>query len=410
MRFIIILSLMFGFFSCKTIKNENSKIRGHFEDSTSEDLLKFDGQQTVVPEYAPNQDIVVSLDIANLVVSDIEKNILREFNIEGATLIKQILTKLDRIYLVVRKNIDENSPDLGILREVLGEDFKKIQFIKHSKEGNTTMWARDWSPISARSSDGTIRFLDFNYSPSRKVDDSTVSVLAKEMNRERISMPIYNEGGNFMISGNGDCFMSEIVIEKNARKEASKDLILNKEQIVSYYQKFAGCKRVNIFPALPFEETGHIDMWAKLLNDETVLINELRDEAIAKEPFATLTNDLREIKNFLEERAKEFSDLGYNVIRIPMPLPDLYGSFVRSYTNSLIVGDTIFTPRYQINHHAVVSPAKASEYFDKALLPLYENEVSSVHEKFGLKTVFVNSDLLISIQGAVHCATMQIPR
>ena len=200
--------------------------------------------------------------------------------------------------------------------------------------------------------------------------------------------------------------MTNRVTQANSVRHFDNDLILNAGQIKSYYEDFAGCERVTIFPRLPAEGTGHIDMWAKFLSDDIVLVNELTRATLEEMADGTASKRTAvQIQKFLEERAVEIAAMGYQVIRVPMPSPVVGSNDIfRSYSNSLIVNKTAIVPRYS-------RPARgALDYEDEDLIAGYESSVRRAYEAAGLKVVFIDSDRLIASGGAIHCITMQLPK
>jgi len=263
--------------------------------------------------------------------------------------------------------------------------------------------------MAAKTGGGELNLVDFNYYPNRQADDSTARSLLAILPLDRVSVPVYNEGGNFMTNRNGDCLMTTRVTDANAEAYFADDMVLNATQIKDYYKRFAGCKRVEIFPRIPYERTGHIDMWAKFLDDDTVIVNEIRQE-ILDLAFYSSTNRAKaqNLKNYFDARAKDIASMGFEVIRIPMPAPlfSFSGDLFRSYTNSLFLNGTALIPRYELPHFD--SHAVGGEYPDAALLAEYESEILGVYQKHGFETKWVNSDNLIPYGGAIHCITMQV--
>ena len=203
----------------------------------------------------------------------------------------------------------------------------------------------------------------------------------------------------------GDCMMTTRVVDANASRYFASDMVLSPAQIKQYYKDFAGCDDVYIFPRMPYEGTGHIDMWAKFLSDDTVLVGELQDETIARMQRGTSSyNGALEIQGFLNDRASEIRSLGFDVVRIPMPAPIISGSYatMRSYTNSLLVNGTAIIPRY------VRSADYYASYEDSDLTSVYEQQVEDIYRGLGYQVRFIESDELIANGGAVHCVTMQL--
>jgi len=214
-----------------------------------------------------------------------------------------------------------------------------------------------------------------------------------------------------MNNNQGDCLMTDRVVKANDAKELEEDQIYSKEQIEEFYSKFAGCKRTIIFESMPFEGTQHIDLWAKFLDDKTVIVNEIRDELL---PLTTYQSEAREktkkVKDYLDARAKEIENLGFRVVRVPMPLPWFGPEFnlFRSYTNSLIVNGVVAIPQYE--KPTMAEDGVNGQYVDQQFLKGYEKEIIKTHQDFNLKVSMIPSDQLIAKGGAIHCTTMQIAR
>jgi agmatine/peptidylarginine deiminase len=361
-----------------------TKVQGHLEEFSEEQLNAADGTQHLYPEHYPARGVIVSDKIDGTFSEGNFLQILLDTGISEVTLIT------DSVF----------SPE-----DLTGADAPNVRVLKDGYGG--TVWARDWSPLTAIGAKnsayaGEDVYLDFNYYAARWRDDSVPRVFAEALSAPRVSVPVYNEGGNFMVNGQGLCLMASRVSEANAKGAAMEnDLVLDEAQIADYYTRFGGCSKVRIFPRMPIEGTGHIDLWAKFVSDDTVLVNQLTDETIATITESSQDErNAREIQAYLEERAVDMETMGLNVVRIPMPAPK--GRITRSYMNSLL-----------LNGHAIVPVYAADgigETPDNALLEGYEQQVREAYESAGFKFVPVNSDLPIRRGGAVHCVTMQYGR
>lgn len=387
--------------ACGQQANRTSKLDGHYENATASSTSSFRGAQTVLPEYADSRGVIISLPY------------LTNFN-KAAALAEIVKTDVEKLWIVVPKGFQGGlgGGDFVELRRLAGPAFSKVELVEQQVPGSLTIWARDWSPLTAKTRTGVSRLLDFNYFPTRQTDDFTAQSFISALPYERVSIPVYNEGGNFMSNTDGSCMMTSRVTDANRSKSFAEDMILNADQIKAYYAEFAGCKQVHIFPRIPYEGTGHIDMWAKFLDNDTVIVNEIRDEILS---LPNLRSDQRrrvlEVQSYLEARAAEIADLGYEVIRIPMPAPVFTSagdSMFRSYSNSLLVNGTAMVPRY-------LAPARSDlglngRYVDSSFINAYEKEVVAIYQDLGFTFKWVNSDDTIAIGGAIHCTTMQIPR
>jgi agmatine/peptidylarginine deiminase len=398
----LILSLVTG---CKHHTDLTSQATGHFEDYEEATLTRFSGQQTIVPEYHPSQGVVIALEL------------IRHYKFEefAAQLLEQKIKTL-WIFVPAGYSAEQEQADLGALYQKLGAAASKVKLIKPDQDGAQTVWTRDYAPLTAKDTDGALRLIDFNYYTYRQADDSIPSAMKRSLSMERISLPVYNEGGNFMINGRGDCLIGKRVLWANSAPSHPRDLVLDEKQIEDYFKNYGGCKRVAFFHSMPYEQTGHIDIWAKFLDDNTIIVNELRDEVINLDVF----NDeekrkQREIKSFLDERASEIVRLGFKVMRTPLlaPYPFRWGfksgeqAEFRSYTNSLLVNGAAFVPQFK--KEQVLNGGAANDYRDGKFISAYENEVQKTYESYGYKVIWVNSDRIYKMGGTVHCTTMQIP-
>ena len=396
------LSVSLAFLSaCGQKAHTSSKLDGHYENATASSVASFRSAQAVLPEYADSQGVILALPY------------LTNFNKAGA-LADMLKTDIEKLWIVVPNDYRSslNGTDFLELRKLAGSTFSKVELVRQRVPGSLTVWARDWSPLTGKTASGENRLLDFNYYPNRQTDDFTAQSFIDALPYERVSIPVYNEGGNFMSNDDGVCMMTSRVTDANRDQYFSEDMILNADQIKAYYREFAGCRQVHIFPRIPYEGTGHIDMWAKFLDNDTVIVNEIRDELLALPNMESWQRQrVKEVQSFLEARASQIAALGYDVVRIPMPAPVFSTggtNMFRSYANSLLVNGTAMVPRY-------LSPARNElgvngRYVDSGLLKAYENEVISIYEGLGYNFKWVNSDDTIAIGGAIHCTTMQVPR
>lgn len=377
-----------------------SSLDGRYEGTNADAVEPFRNNQRAVPEYAPSQGVIISLPFLNSYGKD-------------QTAADMLKTDITALWIVVPSDYKSSlqGADFSSLRRLAGSSFSKVKLLKQRTPGPVTVWARDWSPLPAKGSDGVNLLLDFNYYPNRPTDDFTAQSFFGALPLDRVSIPVYNEGGNFMVNSDGVCMMTTRVTDANKSRYYDTDMVLNNEQIKSYYRDFAGCSDVHIFPRIPYEGTGHIDIWAKFLNNKTVIVNEIRDEILNLDGYKSDSRQKAQVvKSFLDSRAQEIESLGFNVIRIPMPAPVFSnsGPMFRSYTNSLTLNDTIFIPNY-------VSPAYEDlgiqgEYVDQELLNSYEREVLGLHKQVGYGVTWVTSDDTMANGGAIHCTTMQLAR
>lgn len=394
--------------ACPDLATSQDKVRQVFTfDYPSNDGVhshaELRGKQTVVPEVGPlpravliGSEVITEKKMFHL-VDEILKAGVREVWV----MVNGAFTPESNSSIPSSKMLEY--PDFARLNQMLGERFSQLHFFA----GSTTFWSRDWGPLSTRSQDGKIRLLQFAAPGARDRENLSPSVLANLMKYESAATKdIANDHGNFMVSERGDCAMTEYVMESNA----IVDSISPQEKVLWFYKNIVGCKNIHIFPKMPVDPTGHIDIWGKFLGNGKVMIGTIYDESY-RSLWQGFHGQLTSVKSYLNARAEDFSKLGYEVIRVPMAV-STYRNLkenndlleVRSYVNSLALGNTILVPKY-------VEPARSNAFYPDAFAhQLYETHVADAYKKAGFKNVvFLQSDALIASDGAIHCVTMQIP-
>ena len=240
-------------------------------------------------------------------------------------------------------------------------------------------------------------------------------------------------------------------------------------EIEGFFRDYAGCKQIIWLNPSPSDSNQHIDLFAKFLSDNMVLVMDLNNQTIAttpksRNPEAALDIEvsqalLKSVQAHLNEVAQILSQRGFQVVRAPLPLTMLYRSLsqgqqtklpmvkgnygllesvrsgktididalfnedlavhMRSYANSLILKPYVYVPRFKApviedgNARMVVLGGDAlssSQYPDAALLPHYEKEVEAAYGQARLQVVWIDSDQTVTFQGSIHCLTEQVGR
>lgn len=384
--FSVFLISVFALGGCHP--NSHSQTDGHYEHSSADELAQHANKQILIPEYAPSEGVIISSKLLTDYNANEEIKAFAESDVKIIYVVGSFLEFQNFLTLV------EASAHLLPYKNKFGH----LPLLTPQE----SVWARDWSPFFASTANKAPKILDFNYYVKRRVDDSVPRALAEKSQIPRLSLPLYLEGGNFMNTSSGHCFTSDKVTARNAQKSIPQDEIFSEAEIKEFFKVYGGCEKLEILPRLPHEPTGHIDMWAKLLNDNTVLIGQMDEESVnlANQfgPEALQVN--KDISKFLNENAEKFKTHGFSVVRVPMPT--VYNGVFRSYTNSILLNKTAVVPRYQKMQNIL-------EYIDAHRIEAWENQVKSAYENAGYEVKSALSDALIYEGGAVHCTAMQVP-
>ncbi len=259
-------------------------------------------------------------------------------------------------------------------------NMKNVTFLY---EEYNSIWCRDYGPWSVyRNLADSLSFVDWVY--EWQLDDRIPSKLSRFLQIPSFEFStnpnkLYFAGGNFMVDGHGTGFASHELLYSNiTRKESDIDAM---------FDTFMGIKRFIKLENLPDDPLNHIDMYMKLLDEETLLVGE----------FPGSVGSGRVINRSVEYIQKNFTTCfgrPYTIVRIPMA-PFATGSYFgaegqfQSYTNSLIVNKTVIVPTY-------------NNALDSTALRIYRETMP------GYAVVGINCESIIHNQGAIHCITKEI--
>ena len=241
-----------------------------------------------------------------------------------------------------------------------------------------SVWARDYGPVGIDESTQELGIVDTTYRHfASRIDDDAMSCrLAEEFDGECHETSLILDGGNFMTDGEGNVFLTSRVYDWNRS--------LSRARVDQILRDYLGAERIHIFDYAktsagePADGTGHIDMFAKLVGECAVVVAQT-----ASQPFKPVT----------DKAAAYFEDLPcgtgtYEVTRVD---GWLQGGAWYTYTNSLIVNDTVVIPFYD------------DDRANRAAVSAYEAAMPD-HEVVG-----VNSESTIVVGGSIHCVTRELP-
>lgn len=249
-------------------------------------------------------------------------------------------------------------------------------------ENTDSVWMRDYGPQYIYDQGGTgWGVADFHYYDSRPVDDDTPVYIADTSTVPRVNRQseevVYTEGGNINVDGLGFATYSERTYSRNPG--VPTDVI--DARIVSALR--ATSTLVLEDPSL--DATGHVDMFTKILNTDTVLVAQYDSDEVDYQ--------------ILEDAATAFGNATngagrpWKVVRVRQP-DVYYTSFVlpvvRTYTNSLIVNNVVIVPTYGIPDDEGALKLYRGIFPDKEIVP-------------------INAEDIIESAGSWHCVTMEFP-
>lgn len=272
----------------------------------------------------------------------------------------------------------------------------RYKFKIKSSEG---FWMRDYGPIGFYYDDlSKMGVIDNAYYSNRPKDNATPEFVANMMNIPRVSTSMYYEGGNFMTDGYGRAFYSSRLPENNAdwrpgdpwTEQETKDTL----KTVYHMNEVLNLQDLNCDGG-----TGHIDIYLKLLDEQTLVVAEYPNEVTAYDR-TTIENNLAYLKTLNSTYGRP-----YKIHRMYMPTADdgtvlttctEIRNDIRGFVNGLIVNKSFIVPVYS-------NSSTGNVEFDNAAIQKYKQILP------GYKIVPIDARALTTLGGAIHCITMQIP-
>jgi agmatine/peptidylarginine deiminase len=242
----------------------------------------------------------------------------------------------------------------------------------------SSIWIRDYGPFFIEK-EGELSIVDFNYLGFRlRLLDNIYPTLYALKNKIdfnfKANFGLCIQGGNYMVDRKGIGMVSADTLESD-----NADKTIN--EMSGILKKYLGLNEVLFLESQKDDGTGHIDMYSKLIDDNTVLIGQWDEEDINY--------------RILENNTQLLVNSGYNVIRIPMLRdPNKEKGTIWTYTNSLIINGT--------NKNIVLVPTYGVDE-DLTAISIYEQAMPD-YEIIG-----IDCRPLIDLLGAIHCSTILRP-
>ncbi len=237
-----------------------------------------------------------------------------------------------------------------------------------------SIWIKDYGPWFVRQQDSTLGIIDMPYawSPSWTNDDHFPEFIEPYWGMDYYGPNIWHDGGNMMTDGHGTMMMSTYVNESNPG--------MTNAQICQIYQDYFDQDTCYIFQAISIDLTGHIDLWAKIMNNTTILVAKMQPG----DPNY----------NLVESHATRMSAIPtvygtpFHIVRCPMPPVT---SYYKSYLNSLLINHKAIVPIYNLSYDAA-----ALDSYRVALGPEWD-------------VIGIDCNGIAYAGGAVHCTTQPVP-
>jgi hypothetical protein len=294
------------------------------------------------------------------------------------------------------------------------------------------LWLRDIAPVVVSAPDG--RFTLLNYlspNPNRSrypalAAQKTSHPLRElvELGRARLaSLPVLHEAGNFVTNGRL-VFTTELLLERNRTPNRTFDaagtgFVPRTSDVLLRLVGDALHRRpdeIVVLPSMPGDQSHHVDMYLMALDADTLLVPQIRAEAVRAANAGAERTLALQAAAFLDGIAASLQGRGLMVERLPMVGPAFIpgrapGGGPQSVYDSPTNGLLLVTDRTR----QVLLPSVAAHRFGphgpafERLLKGYEREWVNFFRRRGYEPQLVDTGGLFERSGLIRCATAVLP-
>jgi agmatine/peptidylarginine deiminase len=246
-----------------------------------------------------------------------------------------------------------------------GADLAQVDFFTAPSD---SIWIRDYGPRFILE-DKELAIVDHDYNRPRPLDDVIPGAFASAWSLPLYTLPLEHGGGNFHLFGDGDAFMTDLVLAENPGLTAN--------DVETYFAAYENLD-LTIWPGFPstFDSTRHLDMWFLPVRDRVAIVGQY--PVSATEPH-----------QISEAAVTELLGRGYTVHRTPGWRAS--GTHY-TYTNAVVFNDLVLIPRFAA--YATENAAASATF--AAAFP-------------GKQIVALDADFLAGFAGIFHCVVMHVP-
>ena len=278
-----------------------------------------------------------------------------------------------------------------------------------------SIWFIDSGPVPLiDTATNTMAFSDFRYYHERAYDDGVSTALGRHLPNFGYDvaatvyrMPLSIEGGTFQATTDGVCITGNRQLFymscdqggcDNSLRTLALDQVQNHplaQEVRTIWAQYMGCKDTIITNSITDDGTGHIDMYLKIVDDDTVMIGDYRA------PFQNGTQQQLNAERmnanaaFLEAYVKPNGGK-FDVVRLVMPghRSSNQGSVPFTYINSTFINGLNLWPATEFSDWTESRDLAQSEW--EAAMPDWNHQ-------------YIDATELSFWSGAIHCITRTIP-
>ncbi len=292
--------------------------------------------------------------------------------------------EVDRVTLEVTKLVSDRVPVSIIVADNLYDEAQEALVAANIQKANYHLhiynteapWMRDLGPIPGVADDGTPVWFDSHVvrdGAYQRISAGNIpAFLAPKWNTRLQKTALWLEGGAVQSNGRGLTICSSVVLEGN------KNFGMTDAQIDRELRRVTGAKQIVYLEPLQDEPTGHIDMFATIVDENNVVIGQYADR---NSPNGRILG-----ANATRLERTTYNGKKLKVARVPMPKEK--DKFFRTYTNVVYANGILVVPSWSDVDAAAMEATVRQTY--TRLLPDWE-----IH--------FIDCSNLAVSEGALHC-------
>lgn len=311
-------------------------------------------------------------------------------------IIREAATVTQVYVLVNDAALERQALDVMKNDPVTNSHLNRIHFIQTK---TNTDWLRNYGPFGALDENGKVVLLDAHAARFwRQDEDKAPQAISDALKIPRVEMPLIQDGGNTMTDGRGTFFFTQMTYVWNGNASylakgikmkwglENGSSVLPIAEIHDIITRYTGDTNHVVLPyqASPWDGTGHINMFAKIITPKKILMSRSMDQNWNHEI-------LKQAKQILVN-ARNISGESFEIIDIPVATNEDMDDL--QYANSLMInglyGKKVLVPIYNVPNDAVALNIYRTH------LPDYE-------------VVGIDSKAMVKHFGTINCKTETIP-
>lgn len=253
-------------------------------------------------------------------------------------IIQDIIREVDVPVYLVSEDQDEELSLRSALRRWSQDPRQQVSSLAYHVD---SAWVRDYGPIQQVSTKtGRIRWLDGNYHKDRKLDDELPIYLSQVAKVPTKRLLLSMEGGALVSNGRGLCAATEEYVVsagfyRHMLSPRSRDKVLSD----------LGCKTLVLVPALPNEETMHVDLFFQFVRHDRIIVGDA-DQSLSPRAYHTL----RVAKQRILKAAQVH---GVHLKIYPVQIPRIDKEVYYSYINGIRINKRFLVPSFSEIHQSL---------------------------------------------------------